>query len=102
MLSLALTVIGLALNLLVGLMSAEWRAMHRKIVYAGHMFGFVLLGLGLYMLVLVAISATLDTYDASENLNGGWRCPSGGRRDLAICTGYGANIFRQLRYRNDR
>lgn len=55
MLSLALTVIGLALNLLVGLMSAEWRAMHRKIVYAGHMFGFVLLGLGLYMLVLVAI-----------------------------------------------
>lgn len=55
MFSTAIAVLGLSLNLLLGLLSEEWRAMHRKTVLAGHSLGFILLGVGIYMLVLAMI-----------------------------------------------
>jgi hypothetical protein len=51
----ALAIIGLALTILLGLLSEEWRAMHRKLVSAGRALGLVLLGIGAYMLALVVI-----------------------------------------------
>lgn len=52
---LALALIGLALNILLGLLPENWRAVHRKAVIAGHLLGFLLLGVGAYVLLLVAI-----------------------------------------------
>jgi hypothetical protein len=69
--TLALTLIGLALNLLLGLLSEEWRAAHRKTVLAGHTLGFVLFGTGVYLLAVAAIPA-------------GWEVPMGPKISMAI------------------
>jgi hypothetical protein len=50
--SLALTVVGLAVTILLGLITEEWRAKHIGVVEIGRSLGIVLLGIGIYLLII--------------------------------------------------
>ena len=52
LISASLSVVGIGINLVLGLVSPDWRAMHRFIANLGHAFGVVLIWIGLYMLFL--------------------------------------------------
>lgn len=55
MAALALAIVGIAVNVIFGLIPNEWRAMHKRAVLWGRLGGFALLGVGLYMLLLSVI-----------------------------------------------
>lgn len=55
MAGLAFAVVGIALNIIFGLVTDEWRAMHKRATTWGRMAGFALLGVGLYMFALSLI-----------------------------------------------
>jgi hypothetical protein len=54
---LGLTLLGLGLNIVLALLPAEWRETHKTAVKIGHMVGFILFGVGIYVLVLSLIPA---------------------------------------------
>ena len=50
--TLGLSIFGLGINIVLALVSLEWRTIHKFIVNLGHASGFCLIGIGLYMLFL--------------------------------------------------
>ncbi|HMN70853.1 MAG TPA: hypothetical protein PKA55_03165 [Rhodoblastus sp.] len=57
--STALSVIGIGLNFVLGLVSAEWRDAHKRLVSLGNWVGLGLIGLGFY-LFLFAIFGEME------------------------------------------